>query len=108
MLYSGLVFPGVGQWILGQRRKAVLIVVWITLLVAALFVRLFVLVYDMLYPSLSQFQLPPELLSEVHKQAYLDNWWLLLLIIAIWIGSVVDAYVTGKSLERQSDVSPHP
>ncbi|HUT52551.1 MAG TPA: hypothetical protein VM658_04115 [bacterium] len=102
MFYSGLVFPGLGQWVMGRRLRALLIVAWELLLLFALFIRLFVLVYNTLYEPISNFQLPPDLIAQVHKQAYVENWWLLALILAIWIWSVIDAWLIGKKIENGS------
>ena len=100
MFYSGVVFPGLGQWVLGRRLRAALIVIWELFLALALFLRLWVLVSNTLSEPLSRFELPPELLAQVHKQAYVENWWLLALILAIWIWSIVDAYLIGKKVEN--------
>lgn len=102
VLFSGLVFPGMGQWLLGRRVKAVLIGFWIVLLLLALMARIFVLVSDAIMPGgdIIMLDLSPATLSAVHHQAYVDNWWLLVIIAAIWIYSMVDAYLEGKKLER--------
>jgi fumarate reductase subunit D len=107
MLLSGLVLPGAGQWVLGRRLRSALIVCWVLLLLLALFVRLLLLVYTMMVPAgdLTRMQISPELISRIHKQAYGDNWWLLLIIAALWIGSVVDAYLISKKMEGGQNLS---
>jgi hypothetical protein len=107
MLLSGLVLPGAGQWILGRRLRSALIVCWMLLLLLALFVRLFSLVYTTMVPDgdLTRLQISPELISQIHKQAYVENWWALLLIAALWIGSVVDVYVISRKREGDKSLS---
>jgi hypothetical protein len=99
MFYSGLVFPGLGEWVLGRRTRGALLMAWELLLVLALALRVWVLVYNTLSEPLSHFQLPPELLAQVHKQLYVENWWLLVFIFGLWIASIIDAYVIGKKME---------
>jgi len=103
MILSGLVMPGLGQWVMGFQARGALIMLWIFLLLIAMFVRLFFLVYNTLYPSLSQFQIPADLIREVHTRAYAENWWLLAIIVVIWLGSVVDVFFIGRKAEEEAD-----
>jgi uncharacterized membrane protein len=100
MFYSGVVLPGLGQWVLGRKLRGAVIIAWVLGLLLALFLRIFFLVYNTLYGPIMNFQLTPELISKVHKQAYVENWWILAIILAIWIWSIVDAYLIGKKLEQ--------
>jgi hypothetical protein len=100
MLYSGLIFPGLGQWVLGRRLRGALIIAWELGLLLALLLRIWVLVYDTLFEPLSHFQIPFDLISQVIKRAHTENWWVLVLILAIWIWSIADAYLIGKKVEQ--------
>lgn len=101
-LLSGLVFPGIGQWMLGDKKKAVSIVLSELFLVPFLMYRIFYLVYNTLVPSgdITQMKIDPDLIQKIHRMAYVDNWWLLAIILGIWIYSIVDAVIVGKKLEK--------
>ncbi len=106
---SGLIFPGWGQWFLGERKMGLAIIVVETLLVVVLGVRIAVLTYRLILPTGNVMDVPVEpgeligfMLSgfgKVHSAAYSGNWWLLILIVAIYAWSVWDAYSRGKKLE---------
>lgn len=105
MLFSGLVFPGLGQWTLGERKKGGLIMAALILLVLVLAVRVFLVVYHGLLPEggLSQVRLGPEEIADIHHRAWLENWWLMVLIGGIWLGSIWDAWRTGKKFEAENE-----
>jgi TM2 domain-containing membrane protein YozV len=95
-LLSGLILPGLGQHYNGQRLKGVSIMAATVLLVGALGWRIFSLLYRALSaPEIMDrlpFSLTPQIIARLHQQAYVQNWWLLLLIAGLWIFSIADAY----------------
>lgn len=99
-LYSGLVLPGLGQWILGHRVKAVFFMATVIILVVLLAARIFLLVYNALVPGgdILQLKISPGLVAEVHARAYQENWWLLLAIIVLWLASVIHAWATARKI----------
>jgi hypothetical protein len=92
-LLSGLVMPGVGQWLLGRRRLGAATVAVVLLLVALLAVRIFFLVYHGLVPDgdMLAMRITAEVIADIHRRAYTENWPLLAAIIVIWGWSVWDA-----------------
>lgn len=104
MFYSGLIMPGLGQWVLGQRKKGALIMVGVLALLFILFIRIELLFYHGFFPSgifdFDHLELSPTMIRDLNHQAYVQNWWLLVLIIALWLGSVWDAWRTGKAMEK--------
>jgi hypothetical protein len=92
-LFSGLVFPGAGQWMLGRRRRALLIIVGVCALVLILAVRIWLLVYHGLVPDgdILNMRITAELIRGLHRRAYVENWPLLLAIVGLWIYSIRDA-----------------
>jgi hypothetical protein len=107
ILFSGLVMPGLGQWFLGQRVKAAVMMAAVFGLLGLMFVRIFVMAYRIMLPGEGVMPLIParEQIAALHTRAWADNWWTLALIVVIWIVSVVDANREGKKQER-GQVSP--
>jgi hypothetical protein len=102
-LLSGLILPGLGQYYNHERLKGVVIMTVTVLLVGALGWRIFFLVYHTLWvPEILErfpFSLTPQLVERLHRQAYARNWWLLSLIVALWLFSIVDAYRVARKGE---------
>jgi TM2 domain-containing membrane protein YozV len=103
-LYSGLIIPGLGQLYLGSRKKGFAIALCVIGLVVWLAVRLFALVYDVLIgegsPEAVFFNLNEATVAQIHTLAYKQNLWLLILIIALWLYSIFDAYRVGKKWDK--------
>jgi len=103
-LLSGLVLPGLGQYLNGQRVKAGVIMTAITVLVLALGGRIFSLVYQVLAAATAPGSLilipSKQTLAEIHRRAYSENGWLLLLIVSLWLYSIGDAYWNARRKER--------
>jgi len=110
-LLSGLVLPGLGQYANGQRPKGVSIMAATVVLVGVMGWRIFSLVYHALWTPevLDRFPLSvtPQLLERLHRQAYAQNWWLLLLIIGLWLFSIGDAYRAAKKAKTTAKASDH-
>lgn len=102
VLLSGLVFPGVGQLALGQRRRG-----WALLLIAL--ASLGVVVAEMVRQvnaSLAQLDLhqlgdPNAIASRVEQSGGSTLNSLALLVLGLcWLLSVLDAYVLGRRLDQ--------
>ena len=95
-LLSGLVLPGLGQYYNRQHLKGVVIMAVTVLLVGVMGWRIYFLIYHaLMVPEVLDrlpFSLTPQLIERLHRQAYAQNWWLLGLIVALWLYSIVDAY----------------
>jgi hypothetical protein len=93
MILSGLVLPGLGQWVRQQRVKAVIFAGGALVPIVAMFIRIYHLVHAAMFVPGSDFPIIPDenLLRQIHLQAWTQNWWLLLIIAVFWIASVADA-----------------
>jgi hypothetical protein len=100
-LLSGLVCPGLGQLYRKQTRKGAAIVISITIILGALFVRIFLLTWKtaaVIGPfGLEGVRLDPATLATLNHQAWVRNWWLLVIFIALWLYSIIDALVSSSS-----------
>ena len=96
-LLSGLILPGLGQWLLGRRVKGCLTMLVFTALVVLLGARIFLLVHEAMFGG--AMSAGGDWIAELHRRAYAENWWLLLPVLAIWVWSVIDAVRTGRRLE---------
>ena len=100
MLLSGLVIPGLGQWTLGRRGLSVSIMAATLAVAGAMFIRIWSLLNETISATGNPFDLfVPETLARIQTQAHSDNWWLLLLFLVLWIGSVIHAGVVGRKRE---------
>ena len=92
-LLSGLVMPGVGQWLLGRRRLGAAIIVAVLFLVALMAIRIFLLVYHGLVPDgdMLNMRITADLIRDIHRRAYVENWPILVAIIGAWAWSIWDA-----------------
>ena len=103
-LYSGLVMPGLGQYYTGMRGKGYVLGAAVTGLLVWLGVRMFRLVYDVLVgegpmeAALSNIN--EATIAQVHSLAYRQNLWLVVLIMALWMYSIIDAYKAGKRWDQ--------
>jgi hypothetical protein len=97
MLYSGLVLPGAGQFILHRPLRGLIFIMGAIVPLIAMFIRIWDLVSDRLLVPGAELPLIPDeqLLQSIHSQAWAQNWWLLAIIAAFWIASIVDAARSG-------------
>lgn len=96
-LLSGLVLPGLGQWLLGLRGRGCLTMLIFTALVVFLGARIFLLVHEAVFGG--GMSAGGDWIAELHRRAYAENWRLLIPILVIWVWSVIDAVRTGKRIE---------
>jgi hypothetical protein len=97
-LLSGLVYPGLGQIKKKQTAKGIVIVVLITFDVLWLFERIMVLVWNTGTATgpdgMPTVKMDPATFALLHHQAWVQNWWLVVIFAVIWIYSIVDAAVS--------------
>lgn len=95
-LFSGLLWPGLGQYLNGQRRKTLVIMTGFGILALVLAGRIFGLVYQQLFGAVGSNSLvlipASSVLAEIHHRAYAENWWLVVLLAGVWLYSIIDAY----------------
>jgi hypothetical protein len=98
LLYSALVCPGMGHWMLGRRVWGGVLVVVMVGLVVWFAWRLFTIMvsfYDEIMDAfVSSGELFPDLgrVNEMHASIYLENWWLIVAIMLVWAFGVWDIY----------------
>jgi len=94
-LLSGLVLPGLGQWILGRKKTAVLSAAGFLLLLAALAVRTAYIAYEFVTVAGTT-------MAYVHREVY-GTWWLIVPLLAIWVWSIADALRKEKSVSAEPE-----
>jgi hypothetical protein len=98
-LVSGLVFPGLGQVMNKQVAKGAVMMASISVFVLWLAVRIFRLTWKTMAitgpDGLESVRMDPDAIARLHHQAWALNWGFVLVIMAIWIYSVIDAYYLG-------------
>ncbi len=103
LLYSALVCPGIGHWQLGRRGRAVGLVVAFSALIGLFLYRLIMTMIRMYNELMEIFAATGEVLpdvdsiNEMHLSIYIDNWWLILAILAVWGFGVWDIYPRKKA-----------
>ena len=109
MLLSGLVYPGLGQLILGRMTSGVILVVIATVTLVALIYRFVQRVYglvDRILPLLAENALDIAKLKEMLAQDGAGGWGLekfcLIGLVGCWLIAIGHAYFVGKKIDRQS------
>ncbi|WNO08548.1 hypothetical protein [Teredinibacter sp. KSP-S5-2] len=109
MLYSGLVFPGAGYFILGHKIRGTLAMLLIILILAVVFVeakyRADIISHEILSGKID---LDLLLIRERIKtvQGFLSPEviaWLTYGFIGIWAGALLDTYLLGRKKHRQNN-----
>jgi len=102
ILYTALVCPGLGQWLVGRKKRAVFFAAWALCFVGIFGYRLFRMIVSF-YHELNQALLEtggllpdPDRLQQMHAQIYIQNWWVLLAILVVWAWAIADLYPGGR------------
>jgi TM2 domain-containing membrane protein YozV len=108
MLLSGLVYPGLGQLILGRMTSGIIFVLLAT---AGLIVLIYRIVQhasraiDQILPLLADNALDLNSLTEVLSRDSAGGWGVgniaLIGIAGCWLAAIVHAYFVGKKIDRQ-------
>ena len=100
VLLSGLVFPGLGQWTSGHRWRALAFGGSSVVLLVAV-ARRVMQETQRLMPEDPALILDPALPFRLAAQIHRDNasffFWATLWIVAIWLASMADAWICGRS-----------
>jgi hypothetical protein len=109
MLLSGLVYPGLGQLILGRVAAGI---VFMSLATAGLIVLIYGIVQrashliDRLLPLLAENKLDVRTLKEMLSRDSAGEWGLetisLIVIAGCWLAAIGHAYFVGKKIEKKS------
>ncbi len=98
LLYSLLVCPGAGHWMMGRRGRGAVLVALATGLVALFCYRLIALMLRFYDEMMDIFVRTGEVFPDVtrirqmHSGIYVENWWVILAILAVWTYGVWDIY----------------
>ena len=110
MLLSGLVYPGLGQLILGRVTSGVIMAVIATVTLVALiyrFVQRVLGLVDRILPLLAENALDIETLKELLTRDGAGGWGLekicLIGLVGCWLIAIGHAYFVGKKIDLQSN-----
>jgi len=98
LLYAALVCPGTGHWLLGQRGKGVGLMGAFLGLTVLFCYRLFTMMVRFYDEMMDIFATTGEVfpdvttIQEMHSSIYIENWWLILGVLALWAYGVWDIY----------------
>ncbi len=98
LLYSALVCPGIGHWMLGKKSRGAVLIAAFAALVGLFCYRLImkmIAMYDLLMDIFVMTgEVFPDVntINELHLSIYIENWWLIALIFAVWGFGVWDIY----------------
>jgi hypothetical protein len=98
LIYSALGAPGIGHWMMGQRAKGAALITASLALVAVFIYRLvhvMVAMFDALNADLYEAAsggLGPTAVRSVQSRIYLDLWWVILLLLALYGYGIFDLY----------------
>lgn len=113
-LWSGLIWPGLGQIALKRYKRGIALALGTTVILAAIVVkaaRLALVVVDKMVQQGGP--LDGAAVYNAAVQATAGNGagsfnWLALLLVACWIVGIVDAYLIGKAMDRRLSASGPP
>jgi len=105
-LLSGLVYPGLGQYVLGRKGIGVTCMAIITACIVYIVTRIITLISIILDQmteavakgSLDTFNALETTLKTVHESSLFGNA-VPIVILFCWIGSIIHAYLIGKELD---------
>jgi TM2 domain-containing membrane protein YozV len=109
MLLSGLVYPGLGQLILGRWISGIVLVLFATVTFVVLIYRVVERVYrlaDQILPLLAENALDVETFKELLARDAAGGWGVekicLVGLAVVWLVAIGHAYVAGKEIDSQS------
>jgi TM2 domain-containing membrane protein YozV len=98
-LCSGLVIPGLGQVINQQVKKGICILILVFFLFVATIVELY-LIISKVFDTKAGTPDSTVFIDKLAAQNLSPLWYLLTAFAILWFYSVLDAYITGKKLDR--------
>jgi TM2 domain-containing membrane protein YozV len=106
-LLSGLVFPGLGQLVLRQYRRGILIMLTVSISLSVIVVKAILIARDILQKvELQGDVIDLNAITDAASRESLQSGsitlnFLLIIIIICWIAATVDAYRSGRKLDRE-------
>jgi TM2 domain-containing membrane protein YozV len=110
-LFSGLIFPGLGQIILKRSQRGVAILLTVLISVSIMAVKIVAIARDSIDKIASEGgMMDASKISEIASQVSTDSTefmlnFLLLVILACWLFSIFDAYRIGRKMDAEGDTS---
>ncbi len=98
-LCSGLVIPGLGQVINQQLKKGICVLILVFFLFVAALVELY-LIISKVFETKAGTSGTVAFMDKLAAQNLSLLWYLLIAFAILWFYSVLDAYMTGKKLDR--------
>ena len=106
-LLSGLVFPGLGQLVLRQYRRGILVMLAVSISLAVIMVKAILIARDILQKvELQGDAIDMQAITDAATRESLQSGsvtlnLLLIVIIICWIAATADAYRIGRKLDRE-------
>jgi TM2 domain-containing membrane protein YozV len=98
-LCSGLVIPGLGQVINQQPKKGICILILVFFMFVATMIELY-LIISRAFETKAGTSDPVAFIDKLAAQNFSLLWYLVTAFAILWFYSVLDAYITGKKLDR--------
>lgn len=109
MLLSGLVYPGLGQLLLGHKPSGIMFALGTSAGLIVLTYRLVLRAYRVMDQAISRLvdnALDMKALKELIEHSSAGGWGIetisLIVIVGCWLAAIVHAYFVGKKIEAQS------
>ena len=102
-LCSALVVPGLGQVINGDLKKGGLILAGVFVLFVAGVVKLYQLIRDLMNAGETHGSESGPMAEALGRQDFFVLWLLAAAFVLLWLYSVVDAYLTGRKIDRKGE-----
>lgn len=108
LLYSGLIFPGFGQFTLKRKKRAWFFIAASLILVSVLFVKIFIITNQVVSSHLVNDQVIIDLSADgikkavnvIKTRAYSEMWPFLLGFLGLWLAGILDILlIVDKSVE---------
>ena len=105
VLGSALIVPGLGQVLNRQVKKGLLIMGIVFILTIGVIIKLAGVIMKLL-PQLKPDEITGEIITEkLHEIDLSATWFILVMLLVIWLYSVCDAFVVGKKLENERNIT---
>ncbi len=103
---SALVIPGMGQVINGQLKKGVILLAAVFLLVVIFCIKMYLIISNMLVSGTVTTGDPFAILNAIMTEKNVGLYVLCLVFCALWLYSVIDAFLVGIRQDRLERKKP--
>jgi hypothetical protein len=102
-LYSAFVIPGLGQILNKELKKGLLLLGGVFLLFIIGIIKMVLLVKAILKPGYLETTDPDQIMARIRAEDPTMLWVILGLFAALWLYSVVDAFLKGKKIDAAEE-----